>query len=178
MPLKPVDFAVPDTEDFKKRFWEKVDKNGPEIIQGSPCWVWTSNRKGGDEFKYDYGQFWCDGKMRLAHRISYYLANGKFPDEEKPFVCHRCDNTVCVRPDHLYSGTHRENMIECSMRGRKNSKRGEENGNSKLNEEIVREIRKVYDGGGVNFSKLAEMFEVDRVTATLIARRQSWKHVT
>lgn len=88
----------------EERFWQKVDKS-------EGCWLWTAatNPKG-------YGCFapTPDNQMG-AHRFSYMLAKGPIPDGL--FVLHRCDVPACVRPDHLFLGTQRENIrvsaIEC-----------------------------------------------------------------
>lgn len=89
------------------RFWEKVDKNGPEIIPGSPCWVWTGAVSG------KYGIF----DNQRAHRFSFAL-NGGVLTESKPFVLHECDNRMCVRFEHLKAGDHQENMNDAKKRYR------------------------------------------------------------
>ncbi len=78
------------------RFWDKVDKSGK-------CWIWR-----GSKLKTGYGRFHFAGKTITAHRISWMLAHGSI--EEGMHVLHKCDNPPCVNPDHLYIGTHTQNM--------------------------------------------------------------------
>src|SRR5882724_7709102 len=74
----------------------------------------------------------------LAHRIMWRLTHGEIPPD-RPFVLHRCDNPLCVRPSHLFLGTHADNMKDMVRKGR--SSRGERHHASKLNEDKVRAIR-------------------------------------
>lgn len=93
------------SEEF--RFWFRVDKS-------ADCWTWTAARGAG---KFDYGYFWTDSKKLVkAHRYSYALANGPIP--EGMVICHRCDNPPCVRPDHLFLGTQKDNIRDMDAKGR------------------------------------------------------------
>lgn len=85
-----------------ERFLEKVDK---EVCSTTSCWVWVgaTNGKG-------YGQFYCDGRNQLAHRVSYQLYVGEIP--EGLTVDHQCENTICVNPDHLKPMTLKENIAK------------------------------------------------------------------
>ena len=110
--------------DIKERFEEKFI---PEPNSG--CWLWVAaDRKG-------YGAFWYEGSHSPAHRISYALYKGEVPDGLH--VCHRCDTPACVNPDHLFLGTHTDNMRDKVAKGR------ERNGdrNKKITDEEVEEIR-------------------------------------
>lgn len=90
-----------------ERFWEKVDR-----AEGDACWEWQAGR-----FSNGYGQFMrVKHQMALAHRMAYELTNGPIP--EGLLVLHRCDNRPCVRPDHLWLGTHSENMRDMHAKGR------------------------------------------------------------
>lgn len=91
-----------------ERFWEKVDKRGPD-----ECWPWTAavNNRG-------YGKIF-DSRVRSvvgAHRIAYELATGEQPGPW--LVCHRCDNRICVNPLHLWLGTYRDNTQDMFSKGR------------------------------------------------------------
>ena len=85
-------------------FWKKVNK---ETING--CWEWTkSNIKG-------YGVFCINSKNEYAHRYSMILAGYDLQDFD---VLHKCDNPKCVNPDHLFLGTHTDNMRDMVSKGR------------------------------------------------------------
>lgn len=99
----------------EERFWEKVDKSGPNPDYPD-CWEWTAHTV------KDYGHFVCkqDGvnKKLGAHVYSWQKANGKRVPKGLE-VCHKCNHPPCVRPDHLeaksrsynqrYSVTHGNN---------------------------------------------------------------------
>jgi len=78
------------------RFWNKVDKMGC-------CWYWVAVLSGNG-----YGQFWLNGKMKLAHILSYEDKFGKTPDGLE--LNHICRNRKCCNPDHLEAITHSENI--------------------------------------------------------------------
>ena len=96
-----------------ERFWEKVNKDGPiHPTLGTPCWLWTAGTT-----PHGYGQFYPrHGEMVIAHRYSWELVNGPFPDDKQGL--HRCDNPPCVNPEHVWPGTQTDNMRDCVEKGR------------------------------------------------------------
>ena len=64
-----------------------------ELPNGCHEWQRARNSRG-------YGVVWCDGKVRLAHRVAFYLANGRWPIDGL-VVDHICENKACVNADHL-----------------------------------------------------------------------------
>jgi hypothetical protein len=98
-PLSPLSRA--------ERFWAKVQKS-------DGCWLWTAAAR-----KNGYGIF-AERRPRSrtysAHRLSYELTFG--PISSGLSVLHRCDNRRCVRPDHLFLGTARENTQDMIAKGR------------------------------------------------------------
>lgn len=106
-------------------FWKYVDV----VLEGDDCWEWKGFRR-----KNGYGVTTGDGNQTTkrtqmgAHRRSWILTNGPIP--RGLFVCHRCDNPPCVRPDHLFLGTHIDNMTDMHAKGRE--ARGERAGIRRL----------------------------------------------
>lgn len=156
-----------------ERFWAKVKKT-------DDCWVWTGNMAG------KYGRFWSPPKTVLAHRFSYQLAHGPF--DPKKVVCHRCDNPVCVRPDHLFLGTHKDNTQDAIKKGRlprgdnhylrrdpSRAARGERNGFAKINPDVVREIRRRADKE--KQKDIAKALGVSPATVSHVITGRKWKHV-
>ena len=82
-----------------------------EPITESGCWIWMAGR-----FDTGYGSFWLNGTDVRAHRVAYELYVGAIP--EGMWVLHRCDIRECVNPDHLFLGTHQDNMDDMARKGR------------------------------------------------------------
>jgi HNH endonuclease len=151
------------------RFWRKVDENGPVFPMHGRCWVWRG------AVSKDYGHFSAGGRMMGAHVYSWQQTNGVQPDGL--FILHRCDNPLCVRPSHLFTGTQQENVNDCMAKNRRASTVGERNAKSKLTADDVREIRRRYQPRK-NGKLLAEEFGVRVQTIRQAARGDRWAHLT
>src|SRR5208337_379303 len=122
-----------DEESEMKRFWAKVDKQGPikSPILG-PCWEWMAGLS-----TDGYGQFWYNGRNRRAHIVAWLLTGKTLPEGLE--VCHHCDNPACVRDSHLFIGTHTDNFLDAVEKGR--ISKGENQHCAMLTENAVRAIR-------------------------------------
>ena len=118
-----------------------------------------------------YGEIWLKGKMILAHRYSFFLANGFYAE---PQTLHSCDNPPCVNPKHLHEGTHQDNSDEMIERGRQVILKGEANGKAKLTEADVLEIRAIV---GMSNVQIGERYGVHNGIISGIRNRKSWQHI-
>jgi hypothetical protein len=147
----------------KERFESKVM---PEPNTG--CWIWT-----GCLFDNGYGVFRIGGKNKKAHRFSYELSKGVIPDGL--VVCHRCDNKMCVNPDHLFLGTMQDNVTDMVTKGRKHYPKGELHGQAKLCASDVLHIRENARRG--NHKIIAAQLGISPSYIGSILRRDKWAHI-
>jgi hypothetical protein len=87
------------------------------IKQSNGCWLWHTSPK-----IRRYASFWINGAREQAHRASWLLFRGPIPDGLH--VLHKCDTPLCVNPEHLFVGTHADNMADMKSKGRARSGRG------------------------------------------------------
>ncbi len=161
-------------ERLVKRFWSKVNKEGPVPAHRQElgnCWVWTSSISG-----KQYGGFGIGGTTYKTNRVCWALQTGVW---SKLCICHKCDNRLCVRPDHLFEGTQAENMRDCSRKGRlfKPEKSGERNGVARLTDEKVRQLRAIRARDGLTMEELGKLFGVHPATACSAINGKTWSHV-
>lgn len=152
----------------KERFDEKWEPD-PE----TGCWKWTASK-----FKGGYGKFRLDGRMLYAHRIAWKLYRGEIPKGEGALgtcVCHKCDNPSCVNPDHLFLGTHNDNMEDRNKKGR--AAKGSKHGRAKLSKKEVIEIRRLADEGTLTQREIGKLFGTAQHMVSKIKLRKRWKHL-
>lgn len=170
-------------EDILSKFWERVDKNGPipsHLPELGPCWQWTGqimNQKG-----KEYGWFSMPHKNVRAHRVSYEINGSEI--QKGMHVLHHCDNPSCVRPDHLWVGTHQQNMEDMKRKHRAGPavhphtmKRGIEHHNAKLTEELVLEIRAFKTPKYSDFRNFGRKISISAETVRSAFLRKTWVHV-
>jgi len=131
--------------------------------------------------KNRYGQISIDGMVYYVHRVS--LAIKTQSDLVGMFACHICDNPSCVNPDHLFVGSHGDNMRDMfSKKGSEilkpawDSVRGEKNKKAKFTADVAKEIRDRYDAGE-RPTALAREFGVLPTCVCNIGKRRNWKHI-
>lgn len=130
--------------------------------QPTPCRLWQGYLGGGGYGKY---------RKRMLHRWVWELAYGPIPPGM--YICHRCDQPLCYRLDHLFLGTPAENTRDMVTKGRKVSHVGESNPRARLTEADVREIR----ASPLGRRDLAERYGVSQATIGMIRTRRNWAHV-
>lgn len=151
-----------ELECLKRRFWSKVQA----IREPDSCWLWNASTSTGG-----YGMFKFRIRLEATHRISWLLAHGEVPPDGL-FVLHKCDNRRCVNPNHLFLGTHTDNMRDMFAKGRDNHPTGESHGGCKLSDAQVAEIRELYLKGNVTHRQLGLRFNVAHSQIGFIVRHE------
>lgn len=147
------------------RFIEKVNKT-------EGCWEWTAAT-----YRGGYGHFraFTDGKWKMtkAHRYSYSHFKGEIP--KGMLVCHTCDNPKCVNPEHLFLGSHKDNMTDMHNKDRRRRKiPAIINGKKFLTKEIADNIRIDYKKG-MSYNELVVKYLVSKPQVCRIVLNQIWK---
>lgn len=130
------------------------------VTRGDGCWGWSgsTNERG-------YGRI----GVRYAHRISWEIHRGPIPSGL--WVLHRCDNPPCTNPDHLFLGTHAENMADANAKGRL---LGSPSKGHKLTREEASEIRCLRASGWTR-RQVSERFGIHMDNVTEITSGRMWR---
>lgn len=151
-------------ESLPVRFWRSVDKS-------EGCWTWRGASAG-----RGYGSLHHDKQSLRAHRVSWELTHG--PISGGLWVLHKCDNPACVRPDHLFLGTAKDNAVDRERKGRGHRKNiWPHQPIGKLNEPIVWAIRLIAKHRLAPMHVIANRFRISITAARKAVRGHSWKHV-
>lgn len=128
------------------------------------CWVWTAGLGSNG-----YGHFWNGLGPTPAHRMSYMLFIGAIPDGLG--VLHKCDNRLCVNPDHFFLGDNADNTADMVSKGRQ--RKGAQVAASKLDDEQVKLIR----SDSRSDRKVAHDYGVSHTTINDIRSNKIWRHI-
>lgn len=90
---------------MRERLMERV------VFGATDCWHWMGARNA-----FGYGRMTHEGRLQVAHRLSWTEANGPIPDGL--YALHKCDNPSCINPDHLFLGTYSDNLRDAWAKGR------------------------------------------------------------
>lgn len=146
-------------KEYQARFWPKVAKS-------EGCWEWTASRR-----RNGYGQMNIGNRKVIhAHRIAWELAHGSIPAGQH--VLHHCDNRGCVRPDHLFLGTHLDNMVDRTNKNR--MPHGDKHSRAKLStEQAVAIFQRVR--AGERYLTIAADFKITTSNVSYIGSRKTWR---
>ena len=146
-------------DEARDRFFNKINET-------ETCWLWT-----GTILSSGYGQFYLQNKGHRAHRLSWLFAGNTIP--EGHLIRHKCRNRHCVNPEHLETGTSKENVAD-KIRDGTNKRPGEKSSRHKLTDNQVKEIRERHTEPR---QKLAEEFGVGYNQIYRIIARRRWSHL-
>ena len=175
-------------ETIKERFELKV-------VRTVGCWGWSAAKddRGYGVMTVVFGR---PTRLTKAHRVSWFLEYGWWVGGDLE-VCHRCNNSECSNPEHLYVATHSINMRDAVRDGllggnvrpgyelkiaspykknRPGNNAGVNNGsNCRLTELDVREIRAICKRG--ELTKIAKRLNITIDHACRIRKGKKWKHL-
>ncbi len=163
-----------------------IEKFNAQITKTETCWIWT-----GYKDAKGYGRIsFRDGKRVIhifAHRFSYSIIKGDIPKGMN--ICHKCDNPICVNPEHLFIGTTQDNVNDRVNKNR--SAKGIKNGThthpetrhigsthkiSKLKERDILVIKEMAKAG-LSHRRISKLFDISRPRISQIIKGIAWKHV-
>lgn len=177
MPYRNRGIYAPRKATLAERFafyFAPPDENGCELFRGS--------RKG-----RRYATMWWEGRNQRAHRLAWRERHGPIPGGLD--VCHTCDDGFCIADDHLFLGTHQDNMADKVAKGRQAQgptmsaaivasdrimPRGTEVKRAKLTDDQVRTIR----ADPRRQIDIAADYGVTQTCISCVKRGATWRHVT
>lgn len=166
MPVRAKPYPTRDelSPEFIDWFWSNVRR-----VEGDGCWEWLAGKT-----KKRYGAFVFNGRNLIASRMAFILANGNIRCDL--YALHKCDNPPCCRPDHIYAGTHIDNVRDAVARSGQRHHRGATNCNAKLTVEQVASARALHLSG-VSGNVLAARFGLSQPSMSKLLRGESYREV-
>lgn len=134
-------------------------------LTGCIEWVASLSKDG-------YGKMDIHRRTMRSHIVSYREHKGEFPEGMQ--VLHTCANRKCINPEHLYIGTHKQNMKDMIRDG--NYAYGSRHGRAKIKEADVHEIH-LSASKGITRKSLAHKFDLSVTVVGHILTGKLWKHV-
>ena len=164
---------------YQDKFWNMVsDQSDPD-----QCWEHHGNIQNTGYVNWWYRsnrELDLQGKPRrryiTAHRFSALINFGNKTNDY--CVLHKCDNRICVNPNHLFLGSQLDNIRDMINKGRyvKPPRHcGADNYNATLTEQQVKAI--IANKGVLTQRKMAELFAVSTSTIERIHMNQTWRHL-
>lgn len=143
----------------EERFSEKYS------VAANGCWEWRSERG-------LYPKFWTGDGYERATRFIWQRVNGVSLTSDQ-HLCHKCDNPRCVNPEHLFVGSHADNMQDKARKGRASRCVGEANGQAKLTALDVSHIKR-WRECGFSQQKIADAYGVTQTHISEILTGKAW----
>lgn len=137
---------------------------GKSTVADGGCRLWTG-RPGGP----GYGEVAIGGKRYLAHRLAYETFVGPIPEGKEFYVCHKCDNPLCIEPEHLFLGTVFTNTVDCVRKGRNHRKLDEA--------DVIRIREEMKSPRRGKVARLAKELGVTSTLVSRVAKGKCWRHL-
>lgn len=152
---------------FKKNDRSHVCSLKCRVLEGivrknNGCWIWIKLKAG------DYGKLRWKSKTISAHRASYTAFIGQVPSGLH--VCHKCDDPLCVNPEHLWLGTPKENKLDAKRKNR--IPLGTKNHFHKFSDEQTEEMRKL-KSEGFTYDRLKRIFNCSTIHIYNVVKNKS-----
>ena len=155
-----------------KDFWKKVLKGKP-----NECWEWqgTPGDNGYGFFTFE-GVVWTPAQFSAKLHLGYVRpVRKKREGPSGTVIRHKCNNRICVNPNHLLLGTQTDNVKDRDLSGR--TQKGESHFRAVLTESQVKWIRKNYRPYYMSAKKLADHLKVSALAVSAVVSGQTWKHI-
>lgn len=155
--------------EIKKVKSKKILLSHVETKSETECWEWTGYKDSNGYGRFSGGNY--------VHRAIYEMYFGEIPKEMS--ICHTCDNPSCCNPQHLFLGTHKDNMHDRDKKGRGKLKKGMMPNDLMKNRILALDQAKLmrieYKTTDVSISHLARKYGVSYTIAHRIIRNKSYK---
>lgn len=141
---------------------------GHTDINEHGCWVWN-----GSVGTHGYGKASAYGATVFAHQLAFFIYHN-IEMVCGNVICHKCDVKLCCNPDHLFVGTHMDNIMDAMSKGI--TLRNERVGTSKLTSKEVADIKRRLNNGAIG-RRLAEEYGVCPSTISNIRHGAFWANI-